>query len=35
MANAVHIAWATGGSFVPEDMKKDFYEKGKRLLSGK
>ncbi|MDF2840241.1 MAG: D-serine ammonia-lyase [Clostridia bacterium] len=30
--NATHIAWATGGSFVPEDMKRDFYEKGKRLL---
>jgi D-serine dehydratase len=30
--NATHIAWATGGSFVPVDMKRDFYEKGKRLL---
>jgi len=32
MENATHIAWATGGSFVPDDMKQDFYEKGKRLL---
>lgn len=35
MANAVHIAWSTGGSFVPRDMKQDFYEKGKRLLEMK
>ncbi|OGO79454.1 MAG: D-serine ammonia-lyase [Clostridiales bacterium GWB2_37_7] len=32
MNNATHIAWATGGSFVPTDMKQDFYEKGKSLL---
>ncbi|MDF2893029.1 MAG: D-serine dehydratase [Clostridia bacterium] len=32
MNAATHIAWATGGSFVPVDMKEDFYEKGKRLL---
>ncbi|MDF2532863.1 MAG: D-serine ammonia-lyase [Clostridia bacterium] len=32
MNAATHIAWATGGSFVPQDMKADFYEKGKRLL---
>lgn len=32
MQNATHIAWSTGGSFVPQDMKKDFYEKGRRLL---
>ena len=31
--NATHIAWATGGSFVPANLKLDFYEKGKRLLS--
>lgn len=30
--NSTHIAWATGGSFVPADMKRDFYEKGKSLL---
>jgi D-serine dehydratase len=33
MNNATHIAWATGGSFVPVDMKRDFYEKGKSLLN--
>jgi D-serine dehydratase len=33
MNNATHIAWATGGSFVPDEMKRDFYEKGKRLLN--
>lgn len=32
MKNATHIAWATGGSFVPVNLKKEFYEKGKRLL---
>ncbi|HYE11011.1 MAG TPA: D-serine ammonia-lyase [Patescibacteria group bacterium] len=32
MNDATHIAWATGGSFVPVDMKRDFYIKGKRLL---
>ncbi|MDF2520662.1 MAG: dsdA [Clostridia bacterium] len=32
LENAVHIAWATGGAFVPAEMKRDFYEKGKRLL---
>lgn len=32
MDNAVHISWATGGSFVPVEMKKAFYEKGKMLL---
>lgn len=32
LENAVHIAWATGGAFVPVEMKRDFYEKGKRLL---
>lgn len=32
MNNATHIAWSTGGSFVPADMKRDFYEKGKKLL---
>lgn len=35
MENAVHIAWATGGSLVPADMKEAFYEKGKRLLNTK
>jgi len=32
MKNATHIAWATGGSFVPANLKLDFYEKGKSLL---
>jgi D-serine dehydratase len=27
-----HIAWATGGLFVPDDMYREFYEKGKMLL---
>lgn len=33
MNNATHIAWATGGSFVPANLKRDFYEKGKSLLN--
>lgn len=33
LSNATHIAWATGGSFVPADIKRDFYEKGKKLLN--
>lgn len=32
MKNATHIAWATGGSFVPEKDRKLFYQKGKDLL---
>ncbi len=28
MENAVHIAWATGGLFVPEVQMKEFYERG-------
>lgn len=30
--NSTHIAWATGGSFVPAEMKQEFYQKGKSLL---
>jgi len=30
--NATHIAWATGGLFVPEDMMREFYERGKKQL---
>ena len=29
---ATHIAWATGGIFVPQDHMRDFYNKGKKLL---
>ncbi|MCZ0717271.1 D-serine ammonia-lyase [Aerococcus kribbianus] len=29
MANATHVAWATGGSMVPEEDRKKFYEAGK------
>jgi D-serine dehydratase len=28
MENAVHIAWATGGLFVPEVQMKEFYQRG-------
>jgi len=24
MQNAVHIAWATGGSLVPEEIRKEY-----------
>src|SRR5690625_15246 len=30
MKNATHIAWATGGDLVPEDQRKEFYQRGKR-----
>ena len=29
MKNASHILWATGGSMVPEDEMKSYYERGK------
>ncbi|WP_347709284.1 D-serine ammonia-lyase [Bacillus sp. FJAT-47783] len=32
MKNAVHIAWATGGSMVPKDVMEDYYRKGEVLL---
>ncbi|MEN6324648.1 MAG: D-serine ammonia-lyase [Syntrophomonas sp.] len=32
MSNAAHIAWATGGLFVPGELMQAFYEKGKELL---
>lgn len=35
MENSVHICWATGGLFVPEDLMTDFYDKGVRLLREK
>ena len=30
LENAAHIAWATGGSMVPEEIWQDYYEKGAR-----
>lgn len=32
MANATHIAWATGGDLVPKYQGEVFYNKGKQLL---
>lgn len=32
MKNATHIAWATGGLFVPEAMMQEFYDRGKKQL---
>lgn len=32
MGNATHIAWSTGGSLVPDEDMKCFYEKGKQML---
>ena len=28
MENATHIAWATGGDLLPEEERKEFYERG-------
>nr|WP_184312253.1 D-serine ammonia-lyase [Anaerosolibacter carboniphilus] len=28
LENATHIAWATGGLFVPEDLMEEFYKRG-------
>jgi D-serine dehydratase len=30
--HATHLVWATGGSMLPEEMKKENYEKGKNYL---
>ncbi|MCQ2550753.1 MAG: D-serine ammonia-lyase [Clostridia bacterium] len=30
MTNATHILWATGGSMVPEDEARAYYERGKK-----
>lgn len=32
MKNATHIAWATGGSMVPESDMENFYQEGKEFL---
>ena len=32
MANATHIAWATGGSLVPKEVMDSYYEKGISLI---
>lgn len=29
MENATHIAWSTGGDLVPDEERKEFYERGK------
>lgn len=31
MERATHIAWATGGHLVPEEVRRQYYEKGKEL----
>lgn len=35
MTQATHIAWATGGSLVPEDVMDGYYKKGIKLLATK
>jgi D-serine dehydratase len=30
--NAVHICWATGGLFLPDEIYEGMYEKGRNLL---
>jgi len=32
LTEATHIAWATGGSMVPEGVMREYREKGRRLL---
>lgn len=31
--NSIHIAWATGGLFIPDEMYKMMYEKGKNFIN--
>ena len=31
--NGTHIVWATGGSMVPQNIQKEYYQKGKKLLN--
>ncbi|HYE81676.1 MAG TPA: D-serine ammonia-lyase [Clostridia bacterium] len=33
MGSSTHIAWATGGLFVPDVMMQEFYTRGKKLLT--
>lgn len=30
MENTTHVVWATGGSLVPEEQRKEFYNRGKK-----
>jgi D-serine dehydratase len=30
--NITHIAWATGGSMVPEEIMKEYYERGRKFI---
>ncbi len=32
MKNAIHLAWATGGSMVPKDVMKEYYKRGIEVL---
>ncbi|MDF9761431.1 D-serine dehydratase [Peribacillus simplex] len=31
MGNGTHIIWGTGGSMVPEEMMKQYYQKGLKI----
>ena len=31
MGNATHIAWATGGNLVPEEVRRQYYGKSREL----
>lgn len=33
LANATHLAWATGGSMVPEKEMADYLARGRKALS--
>jgi D-serine dehydratase len=32
MKNSTHIIWATGGSMVPDDVMKKYYNKSRLLM---
>jgi len=34
LSKATHMIWATGGNMVPEDMLKQYYQKGLDLTRG-